>query len=187
MIDKNEIYIRTKVIRIRSWLRMRLDGGPGSGNFNHEGRKGEVGGSAPGGGSGGSTEKKSSSSKGEKEHEEKFPHNKKNWYGKRGEMIRKFYIGLIRTISEFQPVNVLVPKKDFLTIPERIAVADRPFPASFFTVKKDGTKWILEGKGFGHGVGMCQMGVRARAQAGQSYIEILSHYYPGITLERFER
>ena len=60
-------------------------------------------------------------------------------------------------------------------------------PSSFFTVKKDGTKWILEGKGFGHGVGMCQMGVRARAQAGQSYIEILSHYYPGITLERFER
>ena len=60
-------------------------------------------------------------------------------------------------------------------------------PSSFFTVKKDGTKWVLEGKGFGHGVGMCQMGVRARAQAGQSYIEILSHYYPGITLERFER
>ena len=41
-----------------------------------------------------------------------FPHNKKNWYGERGEMIRKFYIDLIRTISEFQPVNVLVPKKD---------------------------------------------------------------------------
>ena len=60
-------------------------------------------------------------------------------------------------------------------------------PSSFFTAKKDGSKWILEGKGFGHGVGMCQMGVRARAQAGQSYIEILSHYYPGITLERFER
>ena len=61
-------------------------------------------------------------------------------------------------------------------------------PASFcHTVKKEGSKWILEGKGFGHGVGMCQMGVRARAQAGQSYIEILSHYYPGITLERFER
>ena len=34
-----------------------------------------------------------------------FPHNKKNWYGERGEMIRRFYIDLIRTISEFQPVQ----------------------------------------------------------------------------------
>ena len=60
-------------------------------------------------------------------------------------------------------------------------------PSSFFTVKKEGKEWVLTGTGFGHGVGMCQMGVRARAQAGQSYQEILSHYYQGITLEKFER
>ena len=60
-------------------------------------------------------------------------------------------------------------------------------PSSFFSIRKDGKEWVLTGTGFGHGVGMCQMGVRARAQAGQSYQEILSHYYPGITLEQFER
>lgn len=60
-------------------------------------------------------------------------------------------------------------------------------PSSFFSIKKDGKEWVLTGTGFGHGVGMCQMGVRARAQAGQSYQEILSHYYQGITLEKFER
>ncbi|MBS7270979.1 SpoIID/LytB domain-containing protein [Fibrobacter sp.] len=60
-------------------------------------------------------------------------------------------------------------------------------PSSFFTVKKEGREWVLTGTGFGHGVGMCQMGVRARAQAGQSYQEILSHYYQGITLEKFDR
>ncbi len=60
-------------------------------------------------------------------------------------------------------------------------------PSSFFNVKKEGKEWVLTGTGFGHGVGMCQMGVRARAQAGQSYRQILSHYYQGITLERFER
>lgn len=59
-------------------------------------------------------------------------------------------------------------------------------PSSLFTISHKGNTWILKGKGYGHGVGMCQMGVRARAQAGQSYLEILSHYYPGITLERFE-
>jgi len=60
-------------------------------------------------------------------------------------------------------------------------------PSSFFRIHKNGNDWILKGKGFGHGVGLCQMGARARAQAGQSYIQILTHYYPGITLEKFKR
>lgn len=60
-------------------------------------------------------------------------------------------------------------------------------PSSFFSIKKEGREWVLTGTGFGHGVGMCQMGVRARAKAGQSYQEILSHYYQGITLEQFKR
>ena len=60
-------------------------------------------------------------------------------------------------------------------------------PSSFFRIHRNGNLWILKGKGFGHGVGLCQMGARARAQAGQSYIQILTHYYPGITLEKFTR
>lgn len=60
-------------------------------------------------------------------------------------------------------------------------------PSSFFTVSHESGEWIIRGKGFGHGVGMCQMGVRARAQAGQSFAHILTHYYPGISLEKFER
>ena len=65
--------------------------------------------------------------------------------------------------------------------------ANMILPSSFFEVKHEGKEWIVTGTGFGHGVGMCQMGVRARAQAGQSYQEILTHYYPGITLEKFDR
>ncbi len=72
-----------------------------------------------------------------------FPHNKKNWYGERGEKIRWFYVELIRTISEFQPVNVLVPSKNFLTYDEKCAMADRPFDASFYTVKTDDI-WIRD-------------------------------------------
>ena len=60
-------------------------------------------------------------------------------------------------------------------------------PSSFFRIHRNGDQWILKGKGFGHGVGLCQMGARARAQAGQSYIQILTQYYPGITLEKFTR
>ena len=60
-------------------------------------------------------------------------------------------------------------------------------PSSFFRIGHDEGGWIIRGKGFGHGVGLCQMGVRARAAAGQNFAEILTHYYPGITLERFEK
>jgi len=72
-----------------------------------------------------------------------FPHNKKNWYGEHGEKIRWFYVDLIRTISEFQPVNVLVPNKNYLTYNEKCAMADRPFPASFYNVKTDDI-WIRD-------------------------------------------
>ncbi len=60
-------------------------------------------------------------------------------------------------------------------------------PSSLFRITHENGEWVITGKGFGHGVGMCQMGVRARAEAGQSFQEILTHYYQGITLERFER
>ena len=60
-------------------------------------------------------------------------------------------------------------------------------PSSFFRIGYDEGGWVIRGKGFGHGVGMCQMGVRARAAAGQDFATILTHYYPGITLEKFER
>jgi stage II sporulation protein D len=40
----------------------------------------------------------------------------------------------------------------------------------------------VTGHGFGHGVGLSQWGAEARAEAGQSYRQILSFYYPGTTL-----
>ena len=37
----------------------------------------------------------------------------------------------------------------------------------------------LRGRGYGHGVGMCQWGAIGRARAGQDYRTILQTYYPG--------
>ncbi len=40
-------------------------------------------------------------------------------------------------------------------------------------------KWaFLSGRGFGHGVGMCQHGAQAMARKGKNAKQILSHYYP---------
>jgi stage II sporulation protein D len=38
------------------------------------------------------------------------------------------------------------------------------------------------GSGWGHAVGMCQVGAIGRARAGQSYRQILETYYTGIDL-----
>jgi stage II sporulation protein D len=46
------------------------------------------------------------------------------------------------------------------------------------------TGLVVEGRGWGHGIGMCQNGALGRARAGQSYREILSTYYPGTRLVR---
>ena len=38
---------------------------------------------------------------------------------------------------------------------------------------------VLNGKGFGHGVGLCQWGAIALSRKGWNYEDILNHYYPG--------
>jgi stage II sporulation protein D len=42
----------------------------------------------------------------------------------------------------------------------------------------------LTGRGFGHGVGLCQWGAQAMAQAGHHAERILKTYYPGATIQR---
>ena len=41
-----------------------------------------------------------------------------------------------------------------------------------------------EGMGWGHGIGMCQVGAMGRARAGQNYRQILQAYYEGTRLTR---
>ena len=41
-----------------------------------------------------------------------------------------------------------------------------------------------KGRGYGHGIGMCQHGAMEMARQGYRYDEILKHYYEGISLER---
>ena len=49
-----------------------------------------------------------------------------------------------------------------------------------------GNGWVFSGKGYGHGVGMCQWGANGMAKNGKTYREILARYYPGTVLARGE-
>jgi len=46
----------------------------------------------------------------------------------------------------------------------------------------EGNEIHLEGKGYGHGVGMSQWGAYIMAREGFSYGDILRHYYYGVEL-----
>lgn len=45
----------------------------------------------------------------------------------------------------------------------------------------------FSGRGFGHGTGLCQWGSRTLALNGKSYQEILSHYYPKLSLSKMDQ
>ena len=55
-------------------------------------------------------------------------------------------------------------------------------PSNNFTARREGDTVILDGVGQGHGIGLCQCGAKGMAEAGASYREILSHYFPNTTL-----
>ena len=60
-------------------------------------------------------------------------------------------------------------------------------PSNDFVMRKEGKQTVLRGVGRGHGIGLCQAGARAMAEAGADFREILAHYYPNtaiITLSR---
>lgn len=57
-------------------------------------------------------------------------------------------------------------------------------PSSFFSVEKNGDKFIIYGGGYGHGAGMSQYGAMELGKAGTDYRSILNTFYKGIVLEK---
>jgi len=55
-----------------------------------------------------------------------------------------------------------------------------------FTIKWENGIFTFQGKGWGHGVGLCQWGAKGMADRAFSYEVILQHYYPGTRLSRIE-
>jgi stage II sporulation protein D len=54
--------------------------------------------------------------------------------------------------------------------------------SSAFVVDKESGRFVFTGAGWGHGVGLCQIGAAVMANEGKAYTEILQHYYRGTTV-----
>ena len=57
--------------------------------------------------------------------------------------------------------------------------------SSAFDVEKQEGSFILHGSGWGHGVGLCQIGAAVMGAQGYGYTEILHHYYPEAELTQW--
>jgi SpoIID/LytB domain protein len=70
----------------------------------------------------------------------------------------------------------------------RKALSKTHLYSSCFYVEKlmedNSVVFVIHGAGWGHGVGLCQIGAAVMGSKGYSYREILNHYFIGVTLEK---
>ena len=55
----------------------------------------------------------------------------------------------------------------------------RELRSTSFVAERKGDEIVFTGRGWGHGVGLCQVGAKGYAAAGSSHLAILTHYYSG--------
>jgi stage II sporulation protein D len=98
----------------------------------------------------------------------------------------------IRTVEALRPPHrrlvkalKIVHRDGTVTVPAnrfRLAVGPQKVRSMVFTLKQSGKELLFEGEGWGHSVGLCQVGAKGMAQAGYDAVHILKHYYPGSEL-----
>lgn len=82
----------------------------------------------------------------------------------------------------------IVGTKKTLTIGKELEIrkwlSESHLYSSAFIVEKSADTFTLYGAGWGHGVGLCQIGAAVMATKGYTYKEILAHYYPNTTIKQ---
>ncbi|MBC7863796.1 MAG: SpoIID/LytB domain-containing protein [Bacteroidia bacterium] len=88
-----------------------------------------------------------------------------------------------RNALNFAQVN----RKNFIEgkgvkVPLKNIRTDLVLRSTFFSVETKGDTVLLCGKGYGHGIGMCQEGAMKMAKLGYKYPEVIKFYYKNVSL-----
>lgn len=75
----------------------------------------------------------------------------------------------------------------WLGIPLRDIRTEFSLKSTFFNCYPEGTDVVLRGRGYGHGVGLCQEGAMKMAKFGYSYLQIALYYFPGVKIVDYNR
>lgn len=86
-------------------------------------------------------------------------------------------ISLLRVVGSLKTVEI---GKELMI---RKAFSESHLYSSAFEVIKEGDSFTLKGCGWGHGVGLCQIGAACMSVKGYDYKQILSHYYLNSKIE----
>ena len=99
--------------------------------------------------------------------------------GTSGRLIRLKIVGTLRTLTIGKELEI-----------RRTLSPSHLYSSAFLVDKEKGeegnvpTRFTLTGAGWGHGVGLCQIGAAVMGERGSYYKDILAHYYPGSRLEK---
>jgi stage II sporulation protein D len=104
-----------------------------------------------------------------------------------GEIINISPVSISKYTTEFSRLTKIKllgsnGKSNFLRAEDfRLAIdpTGRKLKSALCQMRKRGDKWeFSSGRGWGHGVGMCQCGAQGMARKGKNVKQILSYYYP---------
>lgn len=73
----------------------------------------------------------------------------------------------------------LIPKR-YPTASSTGRTLPQTVPSRWYRLRQDQGAIVLEGEGWGHGVGMVQWGLHGKAEGGWSYADMLAYYYSGL-------
>ena len=68
----------------------------------------------------------------------------------------------------------------------RLALGAERMRSTKIEIRQSGNQFVFEGKGWGHGVGLCQWGMKRLAELGYRYPDILRYYYPESEVRNLE-
>lgn len=89
----------------------------------------------------------------------------------------------VKVQSEYNIRTLLAPIADDVIRQDKSTASNLSMlPSAFFIMDKTDKSITFHGGGYGHGVGMSQNGVKAMADSGKEYEEILKHYYAGVDI-----
>ncbi len=103
-------------------------------------------------------------------------------------LIKDISISSYTSTNRVKELNIMTDS-NILKIPAtefRKTIGWSRLPSTNFSINKDNNTIFFEGKGYGHGVGMCQWCALKMAREGKNYKEILSYFYPGTIIKLYE-
>lgn len=84
-----------------------------------------------------------------------------------------------------QPQRMAFYIHPVLGIPLRDLREEFNLKSTFFNCYPEGTEVVIQGRGFGHGVGLCQEGAMKMAKSGFDFKQIALYYFPGVRIVNY--